>query len=124
MIHSYKYDCSRCYHYWCCPRCVNSPVVRGGFRFWDFPGIGYTIALRLAEDGFNIAINDIASKREKLDAVVGEIKALGREAVAVPADVSSPTEVKEMIAQTVAALDSLDVVKIWSPWIDSGEFPC
>jgi len=74
-------------------------------------GIGYAIAIKLAHDGLNIAVNDIASKSEKIDAVVNEIKALGRDSIAVPADVSSETEVKEMIAQTVAALGSLDVVR-------------
>lgn len=59
----------------------------------------------------NIAVNDVASKSDKIDAVVSEIKALGREAVAVPADVSSETEVKDMIARTVAALGSVDVVR-------------
>lgn len=66
----------------------------------------------MAQDGLNVAINDIASKREKLEAVVKEIRALGREVVAVPADISSETEVKEMVDQTVAALrvGGLDVV--------------
>jgi len=73
-------------------------------------GIGYAIAIRLAEDGLNVAINDIPSKREKIDAAVSEIRALGRESVAVPADVSSEKEVKEMIEQTVTALGGLDVM--------------
>jgi len=73
-------------------------------------GIGYAIAIRLAQDGLNVAINDIESKREKIDAVVDEIRALGRESLAVPADVGSETEVKEMVDQTVAALGALDVM--------------
>lgn len=79
-----------------------------------FAGIGYAIAIRLAQDGLNVAINDIASKREKIDAVVDQIRALGRESVAVPADVGSETEVKEMVDQTVAALGALDVVRLRS----------
>lgn len=76
-----------------------------------FAGIGYAVAIRLAQDGLNVAINDIVSKREKIDAVVDEIRALGRESVAVPADVGSETEVKAMVDQTVAALGALDVVR-------------
>lgn len=58
----------------------------------------------------NVAINDIAAKREKIDVVVAEIKALGRESAAVPADVTSEVEVNKMVNEVVAALGSLDVV--------------
>lgn len=68
--------------------------------------------MRLARDGLNVAVNDIAAKREKLDAVVNDIRALGREAIAVPADVSSEKEVKAMTDQVVGRLGGLDVVSL------------
>lgn len=74
-------------------------------------GIGYAIAIRLAQDGLNVAINDIPSKKDKIDKVVNEIRALGRESVAVPADVASEGEVKGMVDAAVVALGGLDVVR-------------
>jgi NAD(P)-dependent dehydrogenase (short-subunit alcohol dehydrogenase family) len=38
--------------------------------------IGYAIAIRLAKDDLNIAINDIPAKRGTVDTVVVEIRAL------------------------------------------------
>jgi meso-butanediol dehydrogenase/(S,S)-butanediol dehydrogenase/diacetyl reductase len=71
-------------------------------------GIGRAIALRLAEDGLDVAVNDIdmASARR----VAGEIKALGRRSMALPADVSNRQEVFDIVGQTVADFDRLDVM--------------
>ncbi|HKG04078.1 MAG TPA: acetoin reductase [Conexibacter sp.] len=71
-------------------------------------GIGRSIALRLARDGFDVAINDVAV--ESADAVVREVEALGRRAVAVPADVSDRDAVFAMVAATTDALGDLDVI--------------
>ena len=73
-------------------------------------GIGQAIALRLAQDGFDVAANDIPSNRHNLDKVVEEIKGLGRRSIPVIADVSMEDEVKEMIKKVVEELGSLDVV--------------
>lgn len=43
-------------------------------------GIGRSIALQLAEDGFNVAVN-YAGNKEKAEAVVSEIKAKGVESL-------------------------------------------
>ena len=75
-------------------------------------GIGEAIALRLAEDGFDVAINDIASKKEKLDALLAEITAKGRRSVAILADVSVEDEVKAMVEKVVKELGGLDVVSV------------
>lgn len=64
----------------------------------------------MAQDGLNVAVNDIAAKSDKLDSVVSDIKALGRQSIAVPADVSSDVEVKQMIDRVAAELGGLDVV--------------
>ncbi|KAA1467377.1 NAD(P)-binding protein [Dentipellis sp. KUC8613] len=73
-------------------------------------GIGRVIAIQLANDGFDLAVNDIPSKLTLLEALVAEISGLGRKSIAVPGDVSSEEQVKEMVDETVATLGSLDVM--------------
>lgn len=53
-------------------------------------GIGRAIALRLGEDGIAVVVN-YATSRQAADEVVAEIQAGGGKAVAVQADVGSPT---------------------------------
>ena len=65
-------------------------------------GIGASIALRLAEDGFDIAVLDLdtASGEETVSAVT----ALGRRAIAVGADVADEAAVKAAVAAVVDGL--------------------
>ncbi|KAG2050424.1 NAD-binding protein [Suillus hirtellus] len=73
-------------------------------------GIGRAIALRLADDGFDIALNDIATKSIELDVVASDINGKGRRTIVVPADVSVEDEVKDMIATTVRVLGGVNVM--------------
>ncbi|KAF9260801.1 short chain oxidoreductase [Marasmius fiardii PR-910] len=75
-------------------------------------GIGKSIALRLAEDGFNVALNDLPSKSSELQQLENEIKALRKETktVIVTGDVSSEAEVKGMVERVVEELGGLDVM--------------
>ncbi|KAJ7917130.1 acetoin reductase family protein [Mycena leptocephala] len=73
-------------------------------------GIGKAIALRLAEDGFDVAVNDIPEGSDNLLAVVQEIKAKGRASSAHLADVSVEEEVQAMVADVVRVYDGLDVM--------------
>ena len=85
-------------------------IVTGGAQ-----GIGKAIALRLAADGFDICVDDVASKTHLLKEVVAEIQQLGRKAIALPYDVTKEQEVKEMVEKTVAELGGLDVVTyLWT----------
>ncbi|KAJ7267058.1 hypothetical protein C8J57DRAFT_1435885 [Mycena rebaudengoi] len=59
-------------------------------------GIGKAIALRLADDGFDVAVNDIAQNAENLAAVVDAIKSKGRASSAHIADMSVDEQVKAM----------------------------
>ena len=59
-------------------------------------GIGRSIAIQLAEEGYKVAVN-YAGNKEKADAVVEEIKAKGVEAFAIQANVANGDEVKAMI---------------------------
>ncbi|KAJ7267192.1 hypothetical protein C8J57DRAFT_1510303 [Mycena rebaudengoi] len=73
-------------------------------------GIGKAIALRLADDGFDVAVNDIAQNAENLAAVVDAIKSKGRASSAHIADVSVDEQVKAMVEAVVAAHGGIDVM--------------
>ena len=72
-------------------------------------GIGRAIALRLADDGFDVAVNDLPNTPE-LNEVLQEIQSKGRCSLALPADVSLEPEVVRIIQEVVQNLGSLDVV--------------
>ncbi|EJD06800.1 NAD-binding protein [Fomitiporia mediterranea MF3/22] len=80
-------------------------IVTGGTQ-----GIGYAIANRLADDGINIAVNDIPSKQPQIDAVVEEIKKKSRRAIAVPGDVCSEADVISIVEKVVSELGSVDIM--------------
>ena len=73
-------------------------------------GIDHAIALRLASDGLDIALNDIPSKLDALNKVVKEVEALGRRAIEIPGDVTLEADVERAVEETVRQLGSLDVV--------------
>ncbi|KAI0329864.1 NAD-P-binding protein [Cubamyces sp. BRFM 1775] len=73
-------------------------------------GIGEAIAMRLADDGLDIAVNDLPQKRDQLETVVEAIRAKGRRAYAVTGDVSDEDSVVAMIKTTVEELGGLDVM--------------
>jgi NAD(P)-dependent dehydrogenase (short-subunit alcohol dehydrogenase family) len=72
-------------------------------------GIGRGIALAFAHEGADIAVNyldDLAAA----EAVMGEVRATGRRATLVQADVARPAEVKTMVTRARQALGGLDVL--------------
>jgi NAD(P)-dependent dehydrogenase (short-subunit alcohol dehydrogenase family) len=69
-------------------------------------GIGKTIAMTLAAEGFDVAINDVVVSAE-LDAVAGEIAALGRKSVAVVGDISDAAGHTRMLDAAEAAIGPL-----------------
>jgi len=71
-------------------------------------GIGRGIALRLARNGFDIALVDL--KEDKLDAVRKEVEALGRKASTFSADVSKRDDVYAAIDHAEKALGGFDVI--------------
>jgi 3-oxoacyl-[acyl-carrier protein] reductase len=83
---------------------TKSALVTGASR-----GIGRSIALQLAEEGYNVAVNYAGSK-EKAEAVVEEIKAKNVESFAIQANVADGNEVKAMIKEVVNQFGSVDVL--------------
>ena len=74
-------------------------------------GIGKAIALRLANDGFDIALNDIPAKEKELNAVQRQIIEAGKQALICLGDVSVETDIISMVQLTVQRFGSLDVVR-------------
>ena len=81
-------------------------------------GIGRAIAMRLAQEGADVAVNDIAEHPYAADQtdwqglpdVVREIEAMGRDAISVVADVTDAEQVKEMVDKTVAHFGKIDIL--------------
>ena len=71
-------------------------------------GIGRAIALAMAEQGANIVVNDV--NMESADEVVAEIEAMGRQAIAVKADVTVEEQVKAMIETCINRFGKLDIL--------------
>jgi NAD(P)-dependent dehydrogenase (short-subunit alcohol dehydrogenase family) len=65
----------------------------------------------LADDGFDVVVNDISAKSAELAQLVNEIVAKGRASSAHIADVSLEDEVRQMVEAVVSKYGSLDVVR-------------
>lgn len=72
-------------------------------------GIGREIALELARQGADVAVN-FAGSEAKANEVVDEIKALGRDAFTIKCDVSNTIEVSEMVKATIERFGKLDIL--------------
>lgn len=72
-------------------------------------GIGRAIALELAKNGCSVAVNYSRSEGPANE-VVAEIRALGRDAVAVKANVSDAAEVKEMFKTVSEQLGAVNIL--------------
>lgn len=73
-------------------------------------GIGRAISLRLADDGYDVAVNDLDVQSSKLEALASEIRNKGRKSTVLFADISSEEDVENMVERTVSELGGLDVV--------------
>ncbi len=74
-------------------------------------GIGEAIAIRLAEDGLDVAVLDIKGKEEQLQAVAKKVEQLGRRSCCVLGDVTVEQDVKNAVNHVVQILGGLDVVR-------------
>jgi 3-oxoacyl-[acyl-carrier protein] reductase len=72
-------------------------------------GIGRATALALARAGMDVAVN-YRQARQASEEVLADLRALGRRAVALQADVSNGGEARHLVAQTVEQLGGLHVL--------------
>jgi 3-oxoacyl-[acyl-carrier protein] reductase len=79
-------------------------LVTGGSR-----GIGAAVALALAENGADVAVN-YRERATDAEIIAGKITATGRRAMTVRADVSQGADVTRMIAEVTAALGPVDIL--------------
>jgi len=71
-------------------------------------GLGRTMALALAAAGADLAL---ASRTlPELESLVAEVEALGRRAIAVPTDVTSPEACEALVAAAVERLGRVDIL--------------
>ncbi|MBL7494689.1 SDR family NAD(P)-dependent oxidoreductase, partial [Frankia sp. CNm7] len=78
-------------------------VVTGGGT-----GIGRGSALALAEYGADVVLT--ARRPEPLESTAKEIEALGRRALALPADVTKAAECQRIVDGTLAEFGRLDIL--------------
>src|SRR5512137_1873977 len=71
--------------------------------------LGRAVALRLAEEGADVAVHYRESQRDAAE-VVNNIEKLGRKAVALRADLRSVDEIRKMFLATGNELGRLDLL--------------
>ena len=81
-----------------------------------YQGIGRAIALRLARDGADVAVNDLSLAPGStepawggMSAVVDEIRALGRQAIGLAGDVSDAAAVDGMFGELLDRFGHIDI---------------
>ena len=79
-------------------------LITGGSR-----GIGRAIALALAEQGAQIAVN-YASNARAADEAVQQITDCGGQAIAIQGDVANAEDAKRLVQETVAAFDAIHIL--------------
>jgi NAD(P)-dependent dehydrogenase (short-subunit alcohol dehydrogenase family) len=88
------------------------------------PGMGRSIAVGFAERGVDVVL--AARRQERLDAVADEIRALGRDPLVVPTDITDRDACGRLVAATVERFGGVDVLVQnghhegdWQPVVDA-----
>jgi 3-oxoacyl-[acyl-carrier protein] reductase len=79
-------------------------IVTGSGR-----GIGRVIALKLAESGVRVVLNDVGDVKP-VEAVAKEMKTMGVECLQVMADVSQGADVTRLVDETLSAFKRVDIL--------------
>ncbi|KAF8638981.1 hypothetical protein AX17_001813 [Amanita inopinata Kibby_2008] len=87
------------------PESKGVAIITGSER-----GIGKAIALRLADEGYDVALNDLPHAAESLERLAEEIKQKGRKSIVVTGDISVENNVRDLVEATVQNLGGVDVV--------------
>lgn len=80
-------------------------IVTGSAR-----GIGKAIALRLANDGYDVCINDIPANKSEAEEVAKQVQDIGRKSFVYTADVSKLGEVQSLVQASVSELGPLNTM--------------
>ncbi|KAL1645518.1 hypothetical protein SLS58_003827 [Diplodia intermedia] len=86
-------------------RLQKTAIVTGSAR-----GLGKAIAIRLAEDGYDVTVNDMAHNKAQAEEVVSHIRHLGRKSTLAIGDVSKRADVKNIVDTSVKELGPLDTM--------------
>ena len=78
--------------------------VTGGSR-----GIGKEVALKFAEDGYDVILNYVSDKTD-VDGLTKELKDKGAESLILKADVSNAEEVENVVKQAIEKFGKIDVL--------------
>ncbi|MCL5990727.1 MAG: SDR family oxidoreductase [Bacteroidetes bacterium] len=81
-----------------------SAIVTGGSL-----GIGNAISLKLAEYGANVALN-YRKHKEEADDTIKKIEAMGKQGLAVQADVSNFSDADKMVNEVISRFGRIDIL--------------
>ena len=79
-------------------------IVTGGGR-----DIGRAVAVKLASEGANVAINYFASS-QGAEETVAQVEAVGGKAIAIQGDLNKAADVDALVAQTVETFGGVDIL--------------
>jgi len=71
-------------------------------------GIGWGIALCLAEEGADVVVN--ALHKETAEKVADEVKALGRKSLAIEADATDGKKIAQLVQETINTFGKIDIL--------------
>jgi len=78
-------------------------IITGGGR-----GLGRSVALAFGKEGAKVVV--AARTREEIEHVAEELRSLRKDAIAIPADVSSEDQVNQMVRKALEAYSTIDIL--------------